>query len=86
MKLGISGIAVAVTLAACHPAPTPLPPGNTDADEVVYGELVEAGCLEAEDGGVDYVAIAARDPSAPIWLTCLYDGGTVISCNVPCER
>jgi hypothetical protein len=67
----------------CQPTPSPAPPPTTD--QMVYGELVDAGCLGASDGGVTAVATEHALSSAPTWLSCLYDGGTVTSCAVPCR-
>jgi hypothetical protein len=52
----------------------------------VYNELVDAGCMAPDDGGATAVAqeLALGDAADP-WLTCLFGGGTVASCNVPCS-
>jgi hypothetical protein len=50
----------------------------------VYEELVLGECLAASDGGVDAVAAEHQSPNPP-WLACLYDGGTLTGCNVPCR-
>lgn len=62
----------------------PSPPAVTVTNESVYAALVEAGCLAPEDGGVDYVAQEHTLPDQPAWLACLYDGGSVPGCGVPC--
>jgi len=91
-------LAVAMALAACSsctPAPaspsdaappSPGPPSPSDPTELVYTELVEGGCLAPDDSGDGYAAIYELETSdaAPSWLICLYRGGTVASCMVPC--
>ena len=60
----------------CQPAASP--------DQNVYNVLVSGGCLAPSDGGVQAVAEEHASPNPP-WLQCLYDGGTVAGCNVPCK-
>ena len=48
----------------------------------VYGELVEAGCLAP---AVDGVASTEAERGKSAWIDCLYDGGTVGACGVPCD-
>lgn len=62
---------------ACQPAVSP--------DQKVYSELVSGGCLAPSDGGVAAVAAEHVLPDSPVWLSCLYDGGTVQVCDVPCQ-
>ncbi len=69
---------IAATLVACHSTSAP-------TDQSVYGALVEAGCLAPSDGGVAAVA-AERATGHDAWLSCLYDGGTIQSCAVPCTK
>jgi hypothetical protein len=52
---------------------------------VVYGELLEAGCLAPSADGVQSVADQHTAPDQPVWLGCLFDGGTVSACGVPCQ-
>lgn len=66
----------AALLAGCHPAPA-------SPDQIVYGKLVEAGCLSGMDPG-DGVAVVAAEHTQfhDLGLDCLYDGGTVQACGV----
>jgi len=51
----------------------------------IYNELVEAGCMAPNDPtGPSALAQSLAAGDFP-WLPCLFDGGTVTSCNVPCE-
>ena len=63
------------------PAPTTPPPPVTPISVTVYNELVEAGCMDPDDGGplaiTEQWASDVHDP----WLACLYDGGTVQACQ-----
>jgi len=63
-------------LSACKPA------ASADA---VYTLLVSAGCLAPTPDGVDSVAKEHSSSDSPAWLDCLFAGGTVASCNVPCK-
>lgn len=67
-------------LAAC----TPSPPAPATA-QTVYDRLVEAGCLSAAPDGVQAVADEHADPAQPAWMQCMFDGGTVQTCGVPCR-
>jgi hypothetical protein len=51
----------------------------------VYDKLVAAQCLAPSSDGVQAISSEHADPSQPDWLACMFDGGTVQSCNVPCE-
>jgi hypothetical protein len=65
---------------ACQPAAT-----AAATDQSVYSALVEAGCMMADpDGGVAAVAAEHASPN-PAWINCLYNGGTVGGCAVPCK-
>lgn len=77
MKLGI-----AIFLGACNGCQ---PPAPVSTDTSVYQQLVEAGCLASSDSGVAAVAAEHASPN-PTWLSCLYNGGTVQGCAVPCGR
>lgn len=50
----------------------------------VYGELVDAGCLQADDSGEQAIVDTYAQPGHPAWLDCLFAGGTVAGCGVPC--
>jgi hypothetical protein len=52
---------------------------------IVFGELVEAGCLQADDSGIDSITQEHALPDQPAYLACLFDGGTISACNVPCK-
>lgn len=69
--------------AACRPAPSPMQPTAA----TVYMELVEAGCLAPDDAGPSNISQEqALGPDAGFpWLDCLFDGGTVAGCGVPCD-
>ena len=85
---------VLVMLGACSGAcktsptppapPTPQPPVVTAADQAVYNTLVEAGCLAPSSDGPASVALE-KQQVGEMWLVCLYDGGTISGCNVPCK-
>jgi hypothetical protein len=53
--------------------------------QVVYNQLVAANCLAPSSDGVQAVSDEHNDPSEPPWLACMFDGGTVSSCSVPCQ-
>jgi hypothetical protein len=74
---------VAITVLACTPSPVSPPPATLPS--TVYGELVEAGCLATSPDGIDSIAEEHADPEQPDWFACLFDGGTVQSCGVPCS-
>ena len=75
--------AAGILLAACRPTAPPVPQ-RVDA-AVVYQALVEAGCLAPDDGGLAAVVEESQSDAEPSWLACLFDGGTVQSCGVPCQ-
>jgi hypothetical protein len=68
-----------VAAAACVPSPPASPTAST-----VYGELVDAGCLAATDSGLAAVQAEHDTDAAPPWFDCLWDGGSVTACDVPC--
>ena len=74
-------ILFAAAVTACRPAPSP-GPGVTPA--AVYGELIEGGCLAPSDDGVKSVSDEHALHSFS-WMECLFDGGTIGSCAVPCK-
>jgi hypothetical protein len=53
--------------------------------QVVYSELVSAQCLAPSADGVQAISDEHSQPGEPDWLACLFDGGTVSACNVPCQ-
>lgn len=76
-------LAAMAMAAGCKPAPSPGPPQPPTAD-TVYEALVDAGCLAPTADGVDAVA-EEHALGGDAWLDCLYDGGTVRACAVPCS-
>jgi hypothetical protein len=60
----------------CTPATSP---------DTVYGQLLEAGCLAASSDGVTSIAQEHTAADHPQWLDCMFDGGTVLACHVPCD-
>jgi hypothetical protein len=60
-------------------------PASGPTDTSIYSALVEAGCLAASDDGVSFVIAEHSLPDTPAWLSCLYSGGSVSTCKVPCE-
>ena len=63
---------------SCATTPTPIA-------QSVYQSLLDAGCLAPSDGGV--AAIEAEHATGhDAWMNCMYDGGTVDACAVPCNR
>ena len=83
-------VALLLAAATCTPAPQPAPQDAAPpvvvgpVDQAIYGELVEAGCLQGDLSGVSAVA-AERQKFHDLGLDCLADGGTVQSCGVPCK-
>jgi hypothetical protein len=78
----VAHIAAVVALAGCNSCQPPALP--TATDQSVYNALVDAGCLGPSDGGVAAVAAEHASPN-PAWLNCMYNGGTVGGCQVPCK-
>ncbi|MDE2022204.1 MAG: hypothetical protein KGI71_04840 [Patescibacteria group bacterium] len=73
--------ALALVLAGCNSCQ----PAAAPSDQSVYETLVDAGCMAPDpEGGVQAVALDHQIGDHP-WLQCLYDGGTVKSCGVPCK-
>lgn len=78
-------LAVVVSGCACNqPQPVTTP-------QQVYSELVAVpGCLAPAEAGADAgAAELAKEnarPDSPLWLRCLFDGGSVASCGVPCKH
>jgi len=84
----MKALALSVLLAAtCKPSPAPPPPAPVVSPAVrTYNALVEAGCLQADDAGVEavaeeYAGFASTEP----WIACLWDGGSVSACQAPCD-
>jgi|GEM_PF-2362316 len=53
----------------------------------VNAELVDAGCIEP--GYASFVAAevdSGKDKQLVGALECMVEGGTIVGCNVPCER
>ncbi len=85
-----------LVVATCTPAPSPPvqdaapppPPAPTvvvgPVDQHIYDQLVEAGCMASSLSGVSAVA-AERQQYGDLGLACMADGGSVKSCNVPCN-
>lgn len=66
-------------LFACNTSPAPA------TAQTVYTRLVEGGCIAATPDGEQSVADEhLADGGAP-WLDCLFKGGTVAACGVPCQ-
>jgi len=70
-----------IALVGCGGCP-PSAPAVTDSQ--VWSSLVEAGCLNAAGSSSTDVAAEHAGPNPP-WLQCLYDGGAVQACGVPCD-
>jgi hypothetical protein len=78
--------ALAVLAASCTKAPAPVTPTPVTGDQVT-GELVEASCLAPGSSAAVLAELqldGAADPSLQRAIACLFDGGTVASCNVGC--
>ena len=55
--------------------------------DTVNSTLVEAGCLAPGTSDVIAAELATgRDQVLVRSLRCMLEGGTVVGCNVPCER
>jgi hypothetical protein len=62
----------------------PTPAAGPTADSV-YSALVDAGCLAADPNGPSFVLAEHNLTDQPPWMACLFDGGSVSTCGVPCE-
>jgi hypothetical protein len=62
----------------CTPSTGPTP-------QSVYQSLVDAGCLAASADGVASLEAEHIRTDQPTWLACMYAGGSVPSCAVPCQ-
>ena len=83
LVLGTLLVAAALVWAAsCKPNPTPPPPPVPA--QVVYQELVDAGCIAVSATGASDLALENTMDAAPDWLRCLFDGGSVSSCGPQC--
>ncbi len=78
-KLAVGVVAV-VVLTAC-PNTTPSAP----SDQSVLRALVSAGCMKDDDAALPALIAEHQLPVPPPWLNCLYSGGTVAGCAVPCS-
>jgi hypothetical protein len=74
----------ALALAAVACTTTPPQPAHSGA-AYAYGALVDGGCMAASDSGLASVTAELASDAAPAWATCLGNGGTVVSCGVPCD-
>jgi len=72
---------VLILLVGCHNQPAPAPVTALQ----VTDELVDAGCLAPQYGLVDAVA-AEYATGHDSWMACLFEGGTISSCNAPCAK
>ena len=68
--------------AACKTNTPPPPPSQA---QVVFQKLVDAGCIADSDSGASDVALEEASDAAPAWFTCVWNGGSVASCNAPCS-
>lgn len=50
----------------------------------IYLDLVSANCMAPSDAGPAAVAAEHALPDEDVWMACLWKGGSVQSCNVPC--
>lgn len=66
-------------LFACTTSPSPA------TAQTVYDRLVEAGCLTSSPDGVQAVSDEHADSEQPAWMACMFRGGTVAACGVPCQ-
>lgn len=74
--------AVGFLLSILSCAPTSPPPATA---QTVYTELVIGGCLSATPDGLQAVTDEHSDSEQPAWMACLFDGGSIQTCNVPCQ-
>ena len=74
--------------ASCKTPPAPPPaPTPVTADQVT-GELVEAGCLAPGSSSAitaELLDVDAHDQGLRRSILCLFDGGSVVSCQIPCK-
>jgi hypothetical protein len=79
--LAIAAGGVGGACRASSPAPSsPAPSSATD----VYYRLTDGGCLSADDAALGFVAAEIASPTAPGWIMCMVDGGSVAGCGAPC--
>jgi hypothetical protein len=71
----VIGVAIGI-LASCTP--------STPAASI-YQSLVDAGCLAPAADGVQAIADEHAASNHPTWIDCMWAGGTVIGCQVPCK-
>lgn len=83
MGVVVRGVALVICggILGCNQTPAP----STLSAATVYGELADANCYSNPDGGVAFVAAEGAWPAAPPWVGCLFEGGTIIGCGVPCD-
>jgi hypothetical protein len=74
-------VCIGLLLAACKATPT----ASAPTPDTIYAELVAAGCLAPVDGGAAVIAQEQATAPPDPWMTCLSEGGSVKSCNVPCD-
>jgi hypothetical protein len=53
--------------------------------DTVAAELVEAGCIQSSVSLPTSVEVELHEDGAPAWIGCLFEGGTVAGCSVPCD-
>jgi len=71
---------------ACQTAPPAAPPPGRTADQVTE-ILVDAGCLApGSSAAIVQEMQVGRDEALKASLACLFDGGAVAGCGVPCTR
>ena len=84
VAMGLAGALAVLLGLACKPTPPTPAPLPTPA--VIFSELVDAGCIADDDSGAEAIAEEhALEGGGFDWLNCLYDGGSVASCSVPCD-
>lgn len=64
---------------------TPSSPAVDPRAVTIYTELVEAGCMAPDDGGIAAIAQEHALLDQAPWLGCLWDGGSLTSCAVFCS-
>jgi hypothetical protein len=81
---GLLAGTIASTCLVCLACHTSSPPA-VDPSVRIYQELLDAGCVSPSDDAA-LAGIAAEQDAGdePAWLLCLYQGGTIALCNVPC--